>query len=282
MPAARAPLPFGCRGVAGNIFGSGFSVVRLGHAEQHDRAGRRSAPEVAGCGLHPRDRDRPGLAWSGARPDRTAVSPQHQPMSMPAVEWPEAEQRIAEVARTKRGRHRNAALASYRRTRALELRAQGKGYAEIAREVGYANKGTAHKVIAEALEARESYDVDFLRQVESDRLNAMHAALWPAAMAGDVEAVRAILRISDARCRVLGLYELLPGRRAKDPKERNNCWGPQTVVINPKDCRWDGCDRHGKFDGDAASPRAEAAAVDRKLKGPRAGFREAVNGRARV
>ncbi len=72
-------------------------------------------------------------------------------MSMPAAEWPEAEQRIAEVARTRRGRHRDKALASYRRTRALELRAQGKAYAEIAREVGYANKGTAHKVISQAL-----------------------------------------------------------------------------------------------------------------------------------
>ena len=178
-------------------------------------------------------------------------------MSMPAVAWPEAEQRIAELARTKRGRHRNKALASYRRTRALELRAEGKGYAEIAREVGYANKGTAHAVIAQALEARESQDIDFLRQVESDRLDAMHAALWPAAMAGDVEAVRAILRISDARCKVLGLYELSPGKLAKDPKDDwDNCWGPRTVVINPKDCRWNGCDRHGKFHGDAASPLA--------------------------
>ena len=158
----------------------------------------------------------------------------------------------------------NTALASYRRTRALKLRAQGKDYAEIAKAVGYANKGTAHKVIAEALEARESQDIDFLRQVESDRLDAMHAALWPAAMTGDVEAIRAILRISDMRCRVLGLYELLPGKRKKDLKDSwDNCWAPPTLVINPMDCRWGGCDRHGKFDGDAASPLAEAAAVDR-------------------
>ncbi len=97
-------------------------------------------------------------------------------MSTPAVEWPEAEQRIAEVARTRRGRHRDKALASYRRTRALELRAQGKGYAEIAREVGYANKGTAHKVITQALEAREAEDVDLLRQITLDRLEALHRA----------------------------------------------------------------------------------------------------------
>src|SRR5690349_1821750 len=118
-------------------------------------------------------------------------------MSMPAVEWPEAEQRIADIARTHRGRHRDKALASYRRTRALELRAQGKGYAEIAREVGYANKGTAHKVIAQALEARESHDIDFLRQIELGRLDAIHAALWPEAMSGNVRAAMALLRIME-------------------------------------------------------------------------------------
>jgi hypothetical protein len=98
-------------------------------------------------------------------------------------------------------------LVSYRRARALELRAQGKGYAEIAREVGYANKGTAHKVIAQALEAREVQDVDFLRRIAMDRLDALHRALWPAAMTGDVPAVLALMRINDTRCRLRGLYE---------------------------------------------------------------------------
>ncbi len=166
--------------------------------------------------------------------------------SVPAVEWPEAEQRIAEVARTRRGRHRDKALASYRRTRALELRAQGKAYAEIAREVGYANKGTAHKVIAQALEAREVQDVDFLRQIAADRLDAMHRALWPAAMTGDVPAIRALIRINDARCRLLGLYE--HRKQKKSPKDSwDNCYGPPTVVINPNDCRHKGCAKHGRF-----------------------------------
>ncbi len=170
-------------------------------------------------------------------------------MSMPAVEWPEAEQRIAEVARTRRGRHRDKALASYRRTRALELRAQGKGYAEIAREVGYANKGTAHKIISQALEAREAQDVDFLRQTETARLNAMQSALWPEAMAGDVRAAMAILHIIEARCRMWGLLEKAPVRGAKDPKDHwDNCQGPPTVIIRQDDCRHTGCDTHGRFE----------------------------------
>ena len=168
-------------------------------------------------------------------------------MSTPqATDWPEAEQRIAEVARTRRGRHRDKALASYRRTRALELRAEGKGYAEIAREVGYANKGTAHKVIAQALEAREAQDVDFLRLIARDRLEALLRALWPAAITGDVPAAMALMRIIDAECRLLGLYEHRD--RKKSPKDKwDNCFGPPTVVINPKDCRHGGCALHGRF-----------------------------------
>lgn len=173
-------------------------------------------------------------------------------MAMPATEWPEVEQRIAEVARTKRGRHRNKQLASYRRTRALELRAHGMGYAEIAREVGYTSKGTAHRVISQALEARESEDVDFLRTIASERLERLLEALWPQAMAGDLGACRVLLRIIDAECRLFGLYQ---DRAKKDPKAGwDNCWGPPTVVLNPKDCRWGGCDRHGKFETGDSSP----------------------------
>ena len=37
---------------------------------------------------------------------------------------------------------------SWRRTRAIELRAAGLSYDQIALEVGYANRGTAHNVVA--------------------------------------------------------------------------------------------------------------------------------------
>jgi hypothetical protein len=164
---------------------------------------------------------------------------------MPAVEWPEAEQRIAEVARTRRGRHRDKVLASYRRTRALELRAQGKGYAEIARDVGYANKGTAHKVISQALEAREAQDVDLLRQTTFDRLEALLAGLWPQAMQGHVPSVQAALKTIEQEMRLVGL---ISGRRKPSPKDSwDNCQGPPTVVVRPDDCRYDGCTRHGRF-----------------------------------
>jgi len=52
-----------------------------------------------------------------------------------------------------RGRHRDRALASWRRTRAIELRAAGLSYDQIAAEVGYTNRGTAHNVVTQALAA---------------------------------------------------------------------------------------------------------------------------------
>ncbi len=166
-------------------------------------------------------------------------------MTADLANWPAAEQRIAELARTRRGRHRNSALASWRRTRAVELRATGMSYAQIAAEVGYANRGTAHAVVIQALQSREAESVDLLRQVELGRLDAVHAALWPRAMAGDVDAVMALLRVSEARCRLLGLYG--HGRPTESQSSWDNCQGPATVVIRADDCRHQGCERHGRF-----------------------------------
>jgi hypothetical protein len=166
-------------------------------------------------------------------------------MSIPATEWPQAEQRIAEVARSRRGQHRDPVLASYRRTRALELRAQGLGYAEIAQAVGYANKGTAHKVIAQALEAREAQDVDLLRHLHLDRLEKLLASAWPRAMQGHLPSVNAVVKIIEQEMRLLGLTE---SNRKPSPKDGwDNCDGAPTVVARANDCRHQGCERHGKF-----------------------------------
>ena len=123
----------------------------------------------------------PGVARDSSPPTQ-----HHEAMTAPATDWPEAEQRIAQIARTRRGRHRDRALASWRRTRAIELRAAGMSYDQIATEVGYANRGTAHNVVTQALAAREAQSVDQMRHLELARLEAAHAALWPRAMQGHV------------------------------------------------------------------------------------------------
>ncbi len=166
-------------------------------------------------------------------------------MTAPATDWPEAEQRITQIARTRRGRHRDRALASWRRTRAIELRAAGLSYDQIATEVGYTNRGTAYNVVTQALAARQAHSVDQMRGLELARLEAAHAALWPRAMQGHVPSVAAVLRILDLECRLQGLYETATKPGPKDSWD--HCEGPPTVVISQNDCRHLGCPAHGSF-----------------------------------
>jgi transposase-like protein len=149
-------------------------------------------------------------------------------------------------AQLRRGQHRNSALAAWRRSRAIQLATRGLSYQQIADELGYANRGTVHRIVQQALADQQVKDVDFHRLVEVGRLDALQVSLWDAAIAGDIPAVLACLRIINMRSRLLGLY---PDRRTKDPKDRwDNCQGPRTVVVRPDDCRHAGCDRHGRFE----------------------------------
>ncbi|MGO4341552.1 helix-turn-helix domain-containing protein [Pedococcus sp. 2YAF34] len=122
------------------------------------------------------------------------------------------------------GRHRNRALAAARRTRAIELRAQGLTYEQIAEELGYANRGTVCRIVGDALATQQAEAIEDLRFVQRQRLDALQVALWDTAMAGDVKAAQAILAIVLARVRLLGL----DGTSAHDQQRT-----PRTVVVPP-------------------------------------------------
>ncbi len=116
----------------------------------------------------------------------------------------------------------------------MRLAAEGLTYQQIADELGYANRGTVHRLARQALEAQQVNSVERLRQVEVNRLNALQVGLWDAAVSGDVEAVNACLRLILARIKVLGLVEPSSGRRPR-------CQQPETVVLQQDDCRLRGC-----------------------------------------
>ncbi len=124
---------------------------------------------------------------------------------------------VESASRIRRGQHRNKALAAWRRARSVELAVEGHTYQEIAREVGYANRGTAYRVVQQALSQRVDEGVDELRRLEQERLDALQAGVWERALAGDPTAVRAALRIIESRCRLLGLQV---GDRALDGEGR--------------------------------------------------------------
>ncbi len=99
------------------------------------------------------------------------------------------------------------ALASFRKARAVELAVSGMSYDEIASAVGYANRGTAWRTVQRALQDRTFHAVDEYREVELARLDALQSACWDAALAGDLRAVEAVLRVMQQRARLLGLDE---------------------------------------------------------------------------
>jgi hypothetical protein len=55
------------------------------------------------------------------------------------------------------------ALAAWRKARAVELAIPGRRYDDIAREVGYSNRGTAHWAVSQALRERTTEAVEELR-----------------------------------------------------------------------------------------------------------------------
>lgn len=120
------------------------------------------------------------------------------------------------------------AVAEYRKGRAIELAMQGMPYDDIAAALGYANRGTAWRVVNKALTERVDGAVEEYRQVELARLDALQVPLWGKAMAGDVRAVDSLLKIIDRRIRLLGLAQV--------PAHGEF---PRTVVVDRADLvRW--------------------------------------------
>ncbi len=135
------------------------------------------------------------------------------------------------------GRRNNRPLAQWRKARAVELATQGYTYQQIADELGYANRGTVHRLVQQTLLDHQADSVATLRAVEVARLDALQQALWDRAMRGHVPAVQAVVRIIQARARVLGLVQTGKPKRAR-------CTQPQTVVVQDNDCRERGCPDH--------------------------------------
>lgn len=137
------------------------------------------------------------------------------------------------IAAPTRSSTRSKSTARLKRIRAVELLSQGLSYDEIARQVGFSHRGSAHRAVSKALDERAAADIDQLRDLEGSRLDALQAALWDTAMSGDVHATSTILRIIEHRIRLLrldtGPVDDAPGHRlhaliqpqGRQPKEGN-------------------------------------------------------------
>lgn len=89
--------------------------------------------------------------------------------------------------------------------RVLDLARSGLTLAAIAQEVGYADRGGAHKALKRALARTLQPAATELRQLEVERLDRMLLGVWAEAITGNNKAILSALRISKARRELLGL-----------------------------------------------------------------------------
>lgn len=87
----------------------------------------------------------------------------------------------------------------------LELRRAGVTFDQIAKSVGYTNKGTAYEAYRRALTRTLQQPADEVRELELDRLDRAQTAIWASVMQGDPAAVNTLLKIMDRRSKYLGL-----------------------------------------------------------------------------
>ncbi|MEI2641443.1 MAG: hypothetical protein V9G10_03685 [Candidatus Nanopelagicales bacterium] len=97
------------------------------------------------------------------------------------------------------------AVAAVKRAKVVEAVADGATYEQAAKRAGYATRSGAYKAFWKAVDGREAEAVDQHRILELQRLDALQVGLWDQALAGDVKAVNAVLRIIEQRSRLLGL-----------------------------------------------------------------------------
>lgn len=109
----------------------------------------------------------------------------------------------------KRGQHRvgNVAIpAAEKRSRAIELRRAGSSYEQIAKDVGFANRGTAFRAVQIGLrESLQEAGSEDLRSLELERLECLQRSRWSKAVGGDDKAFDRVLAIMKRRAELMGL-----------------------------------------------------------------------------
>lgn len=96
-----------------------------------------------------------------------------------------------------------------RQREALSLRLGGATYRQIARQVGYANPGSAYKAVNRALREVDHGEARKLQALELERLNDMLSRVWPVATNGshpkNVRAIDQALAIMQRMDRLAGI-----------------------------------------------------------------------------
>lgn len=98
----------------------------------------------------------------------------------------------------------DAIVMSDRLRSILQYRIAGASLQQIADKFEIST-GRVHQIISEAVQRIPKHEVETIRMMECERLDAMQMAMWPAALKGDIGAVSTILAVMNRRARYLGL-----------------------------------------------------------------------------
>lgn len=100
--------------------------------------------------------------------------------------------------------HRSSQETKDREAQAVKLRRGGLTFDQIAAEIG-CSKGTAYTLWKKANARIIVEDVEEIRKLEGERLDAAQAAIWAKVMRGEAQAVSGLLRIMERRSKLFGL-----------------------------------------------------------------------------
>lgn len=147
-------------------------------------------------------------------PRTTTAAPAKKAAKTPAKKSP------TKTASTRTGRPRRRdgrrPAPDARLLQVLELKRDGKSYAEIATKLKYSSADLAFRAFEQAMQMLEVTSIANDRLLQRERLNQLQGALWPDAKDGDPKALDLLLKIMDRQAAIPQPLDSRPDRQLGD------------------------------------------------------------------
>jgi hypothetical protein len=111
--------------------------------------------------------------------------------------------------------------ARLKAAKAIELRKEGMGFPEIAKELGYNSRQAAHDAVSRGLKSILREPALELITLDLERLDALWNIQYLNAQGGDVQALAACMKIMERRAKMLGLDAPSKTDNKNENTERN-------------------------------------------------------------
>jgi hypothetical protein len=91
-----------------------------------------------------------------------------------------------------------------RHIKAMELRKKGMSYEAIKDELGYKDRGSVQQAVERMLHQMAAEPTRAVRQLTIARYDSIIVAIWQRVIDGDLAAIDRLLKVEEARARVIG------------------------------------------------------------------------------